>query len=64
MGKPSILLLPWNPDWRWELEGSFTIWYGNMHIIRQKTKGDWKPVFDETKQILENYLIRHLDVID
>jgi Tfp pilus assembly protein PilP len=35
-----------------------------MHIIRQKTKGDWKPVFDETKQILENYLIRHLDVID
>jgi len=64
MGKPSILLLPWNPDWRWELEGSFTIWYGNMHIIRQKTKGDWEPVFDEAKQILENYLIRHLDVID
>jgi len=62
IGKPSILLLPWNPDWRWELEGSDTIWYGNMHIIRQKTKGDWKPVFEEAKQIVENYFYRPLDL--
>ena len=56
MGKMAILLLPWNPDWRWGLEGSDTIWYGSLYLARQKEKGVWNSVFDETKNLIQDYL--------
>lgn len=55
MGKPCILLLPWNPDWRWEIDGTNTIWYGSVEIIRQKEKGDWIPVFEEAEKLIREY---------
>jgi tetratricopeptide (TPR) repeat protein len=55
MGKTCVLLLPWNPDWRWEIDGEFSIWYGSMSIVRQKEKGEWDSVFSEAKDIVEKY---------
>lgn len=54
IGKPVFLLLPLVPDFRWLLEREDTPWYPSMRIFRQKTRGDWKPVFSEIKRILEN----------
>ena len=52
MAKTVLCLLPENPDWRWGLDKSTTVWYPTVNFIRQKTRGDWADVFDEAyKQI-------------
>jgi tetratricopeptide (TPR) repeat protein len=56
MGKMGILLLSWNPDWRWGLDGDDTIWYSSLYILRQKEKGNWKTVFEEAKKLIEDHL--------
>ena len=37
LGVPTWLLLSWDPDFRWGLEGSKTVWYQNMRIFRQSS---------------------------
>lgn len=44
MGKPVWLLLPFVPDWRWQLERADSPWYPTMRLIRQQTPGDWAGV--------------------
>lgn len=41
MGKRTLLLLPFAPDWRWMLERGDSPWYRTMHIFRQRTAGNW-----------------------
>jgi tetratricopeptide (TPR) repeat protein len=41
LGKPTWLLLPWLPDWRWGLDSDRTKWYSSVKIIRQRRPGDW-----------------------
>jgi tetratricopeptide (TPR) repeat protein len=49
LGKPTWILLPYNPDWRWLLNRSDSPWYPSMTLYRQKTAGDWKTVLSELK---------------
>lgn len=44
LGRPTRLLLPHFPDWRWELEGDQTRWYPSMRLFRQVSPGDWSAV--------------------
>jgi len=41
IGKPTFLMLPTAPDWRWLLERSDSPWYPTMMIFRQKLPGEW-----------------------
>jgi tetratricopeptide (TPR) repeat protein len=41
LGRPVLLLLPVEPDWRWGLEGETTPWYARMRLYRQTARGDW-----------------------
>ena len=41
MGVPTITLLPYHPDPRWQYNRSDTPWYPSMMLIRQKTPGSW-----------------------
>lgn len=41
LGKPVILLLPWVPDWRWQLARSDSPWYDSVTICRQQSYADW-----------------------
>lgn len=35
------------PDWRWLTEGCSSPWYPTMRLFRQRSRGDWGPVFGE-----------------
>ena len=49
LGKPTWLLLPFSPDWRWLMDRDDSPWYPSMKVYRQKTPGDWGPVFARIK---------------
>jgi hypothetical protein len=56
MGIPCWMLLPYNPDWRWKLNGDTTEWYDSVRIFRQKERGNWADVFKEVEAALEDLL--------
>ena len=41
MGKPTIILLPDRPDWRWGASGCETAWYPAATLLRQEHHGSW-----------------------
>ncbi len=53
-GAPVWVMLPKSADWRYLIEGSFTVWYPTMHLFRQTFPGDWysvvEQVIDELKK--------------
>lgn len=52
MGKPCIILLPYEVNWRWHDDLSKCDWYDSVKLIRQKQPGDWSSVFDEVLKLL------------
>ncbi len=53
MGKPTWLLLPFKPDWRWGLEREDSPWYPTMHLFRQRRAGDWPEVLARVSTALQ-----------
>ncbi len=47
LGKPTFLLLPYNPDWRWLLERTDSPWYPTMHLYRQTQLGSWQSALEK-----------------
>jgi predicted O-linked N-acetylglucosamine transferase (SPINDLY family) len=52
LGKPTWVLLPFAPDWRWQLNRSDSPWYPTMRLFRQERPGDWQSVFAEIEAAL------------
>lgn len=44
MGRPVWTLLPFVPDWRWQLNREESPWYPAMKLFRQEKPGEWLPV--------------------
>ena len=44
MGIKTLLLLPYNNDWRWMKNISHSPWYRSIHILRQEKLGCWDNV--------------------
>jgi len=59
LAKRTWLLLPFYPDWRWQLNREDSPWYPAIKIFRQNNADDWgcvfEKVFDELKQNLEKF---------
>jgi hypothetical protein len=53
LGKPTWMLLPFCPDWRWLLERNDSPWYDSMVLYRQPSVGDWDSVFSRVAADLE-----------
>lgn len=52
MGKPTWVLLPFMPDWRWLLGRSDSPWYPGMRLFRQVAPARWDEPLDELKAAL------------
>ncbi len=44
LGIPTLLLLPFQPDFRWLLERDDSPWYPSLRLYRQPAYGDWESV--------------------
>ncbi|MEO7999461.1 MAG: glycosyltransferase, partial [Gemmatimonadaceae bacterium] len=44
LGVPTLLLIPFVPDWRWQLVREDSPWYPSVQILRQPSAGDWSSV--------------------
>lgn len=55
MGAETVLLNHYQTCWRYGLVGKHTPWYSaNLTILRQKLEGDWGPVMQELKELLDD----------
>jgi len=49
LGKKTLVLLPYVPDWRWLLDREDSPWYPSMKLFRQLAMGDWNSALERLK---------------
>jgi ADP-heptose:LPS heptosyltransferase len=49
LGRPTWLLLPYTPDFRWLLDRDDSPWYPSMRLFRQTSSRDWRDVLDRLR---------------
>ena len=53
IGKPTFVLLPTTPDWRWGQNGTTTPWYDSIRLFRQTQQNDWTNVIQDVRSTLK-----------
>ena len=51
-GRPTWLLLPYLPDWRWLLDRDDSPWYASVRLFRQDERRDYAHVLDRVRDEL------------
>lgn len=49
LGRPTWVLLPWTPDYRWLLDREDSPWYPTMRLFRQTETRDYAGVLDRVR---------------
>ena len=52
LGRPTWVLLPYTPDWRWLLDRDDSPWYPTMRLFRQSKSRDYGEVLDRMRSEL------------
>ncbi len=55
MARPTWVLLPFCPDWRWMLDREDSPWYPTARLFRQPALGDWDSVIARLREALVNF---------
>lgn len=55
LGKPTWVLLPFVPDWRWLEERTDNPWYPGMRLYRQSAAGNWTDVLARVQKDLTQF---------
>ncbi len=58
IGRPVWTLLPFAPDWRWQLRRGDSPWYPTMRLFRQTSAGDWEELFHRVRHALADFIVR------
>jgi tetratricopeptide (TPR) repeat protein len=53
LGRPTWILLPYAPDWRWLLDRDDSPWYSSAKLYRQGNDFKWDSVFERMRGDLE-----------
>jgi hypothetical protein len=57
LGKPTWVMLPYAPDWRWMMGRDDSPWYPTMRLFRQNQAGDWGDVIERMGEALEGFVL-------
>lgn len=49
LGIPCWMLVHYNPDWRWGIDGKNTCWYDSVSIYRQNVRDSWSEVMERVR---------------
>ena len=63
MGRPTWIMLPHCPEWRWLRDRIDTPWYDCVRLFRQPSAGDWDSVRDAVINALASPPAQH-DALD
>jgi ADP-heptose:LPS heptosyltransferase len=55
LAKPVWIMLPFAPDWRWQLTRTDSPWYPTARLFRQPRPGDWDAVVRDVAAALVEY---------
>jgi tetratricopeptide (TPR) repeat protein len=55
LGRPTWILLPLVPDWRWMMDRNDSPWYPSARLYRQRADGDWDGVLAKVRSDLLEY---------
>jgi len=53
LARPLWVLLPFAPDWRWQLHRSDSPWYPTARVFRQPRAGEWSAVIAQVQRALD-----------
>jgi hypothetical protein len=56
LGRPTWILVPFWPDWRWMLDRDDSPWYPTVRLFRQSAAGDWDTVIARVAAALKSDL--------
>jgi tetratricopeptide (TPR) repeat protein len=56
MGKPTWVMIPFVPDWRWMMKGDVSPWYPTIQLFRQSAIGDWASVVQRVREALDSFM--------
>lgn len=59
LGKPTWVMLPFSPDWRWLLDRNDSPWYPTLRLYRQPKPGDWESVIARVAADLREQVAAH-----
>ncbi|RAI43352.1 tetratricopeptide repeat protein [Rhodoplanes roseus] len=54
LGRPTVVLLPVDADWRWFSGRSDSPWYPDVRLVRQPRPGDWDPAIAQAIAMLQS----------
>jgi tetratricopeptide (TPR) repeat protein len=49
LARPAFVLIPFQPDWRWQLDTERSDWYPALRLFRQPAIGDWTSVIERVR---------------
>jgi hypothetical protein len=52
LGRPTLVLLPYAPDWRWLLGREDSPWYRSARLFRQPQPNDWGTAVEAVARAL------------
>jgi len=55
IGKKTIILISYSPDWRWLLNTNKSPWYPSVELIRLQRRQKWQDVFLKLIKQIDNY---------
>lgn len=53
LARPVLVLLPYQPDWRWGLVRPDSLWHPTAELFRQTTAGVWETALTRMRDALE-----------